>query len=91
MEAYTYLDGQRIEIPQSAQEARDRGWYQGMAFRPNFINTDLYYNIHIWCESTFDRRFWRNYINGMWFYRKRDRDWFILKWGHTFHENPGNI
>lgn len=89
MEAYTYLDGERIEIPQSAQEARDRGWHQGVAFMPGFLNTDLYHDMHIWCEAVFDRRLWRNYTNGMWFYRKKDCDWFTLRWGHTFIPNPG--
>jgi hypothetical protein len=91
MEAVTYLDGERIELPQSAQEARDRGWYQAVAFMPPFLSTNLYYDMHTWCEDTFDPRLWRNYINGVWFYRRRDRDWFILRWGDTFRANPGDI
>jgi hypothetical protein len=91
MESWTYLDGVRVEIPQSAIEARDRGWYQAMAFMPAFKDAPLYDEMINWCIDTYDGRLWRSFVNGMWFYRKKDRDWFTLRWGDKFIANPGHI
>ena len=80
-EAWCYINGKKIRIPQADYEAREWGWHLG---------TELHYyhmadgertaEILQWCRETFDIFTFRAFARGVYFLDESDAVLCKLRW-----------
>lgn len=80
-EVYLFIDGIRVDIPQTPQEAADRGWHLGTEFKSFvFLETPHGHTVVDWCKNTFDPHLYKVFMRSIWFYRESDSVICKLRW-----------
>lgn len=91
-EAWTFIDGERVDVPLDNLQARRMGWHYGISLpgmgfpevfaKPNEVALVLERERQIieWCGLTFDSNTYRKFYDSIWFYREQDAVFCQLRW-----------
>jgi hypothetical protein len=80
-EAWIFVNGQKVQIPQHPYQAREFRWHLGAEYNSalEWENPE-FDNIKTWCEQTCVPHTYRMFLRSVWFFRESDALLCKLRW-----------
>lgn len=74
MEKWTYLDGVKVEIPRSLEQAKAWGWHKGVDYNYFYRHKHKhhYEDVVPWCREHLNPYLFETFGGSIWFYREED-------------------
>lgn len=80
-QAWIFIGGKKIPIPQTPNEAPGFGWHLGAEYKSAlYWEEHDFESINKWCRETFDPHVYRMFMRSVWFLREEDATLCRLKW-----------
>ena len=80
-EAWIFIDGQKVRIPFTPNEAPEFGWYLGAEYKSAlYWDEHDFESINTWCRQTFDPHTYKMFMRSVWFLREEDAILCKLRW-----------